>query len=316
METEQGKECRILFQSGEFCFELKRDWAKWPQDMENRAVSGIAEHPDGRIYVSTRSMRHPICVFERDGSCVKTFGKELGFARTHGLTVDLEGNLWVCDDPNCVVYHLDPDGNVLEMMGTKGKASDSGYDPAVRWPHDLYTNVRAAEPFNRPTRMLQAPWGDLYCTDGYGNTAVHRFTAEGHLLRTWGGPGREPGRFRLPHSIAIDARERLWICDRENFMIQIYDKEGNYLTRIDSAGYPSEIWSSGQEMYLCDGDGMVVVYDLDGRQAARIGYPGCFANIHSIGGDRDGNLYLGRIDDREDSLFQLERIAKKARKKA
>ncbi|MDO5424898.1 MAG: hypothetical protein Q4F41_14345 [Eubacteriales bacterium] len=304
---EKSGACRVLFCSGEFIFELQRDWAKWPADMENRAVSGIAEHPDGCLYVSTRSVKYPICVFDRDGTCIRTFGAELNFARTHGLTVDLEGNLWICDDPNCVVYHLDAQGKVLGMLGEKGVASDSGYDPSVRWPHDLYTNKQAAAPFNRPTRMVQAPWGDLYCTDGYGNTAVHRFTAEGTLLRTWGGPGREPGKFRLPHSIAIDSKERLWICDRENFLVQIYDKEGTYLTRIEDVGYPSEVCGFGAQMYLCDGDGCVRILDLDGRQIGEIGYPGCFGNIHSIGADRDGNLYLGRIDNGEDSLFQLKR---------
>ncbi len=299
--------CQILLRGGSFSYELRLDWAKWPEKMGNRAVSGIALHPDGMLYVSTRSERYPICVFDKDGNCVRIFGAELDFSRTHGLTVDLDGNIWVCDDQNSVIYHLDKEGKLLGTMGEKGVFSDSGYDPTVRWPHDLYTNVRAAEPFNRPTKMLQAPWGDLYCTDGYGNTAVHRFTAEGKLLRTWGGPGREPGRFRLPHSIAVDERGRLWICDRENFMVQIYDKEGNFVTRIERAGYPSDLWEFDHHMYLCNGDGAVDIYDLECKKTASVAFPECFDDIHSIGGDGEGNLYIGKING-ENSLFQLKKV--------
>lgn len=166
--------CQILLRGGSFSYELRLDWAKWPEKMGNRAVSGIALHPDGMLYVSTRSERYPICVFDKDGNCVRTFGAELDFSRTHGLTVDLDGNIWVCDDQNSVIYHLDKEGKLLGTMGEKGVFSDSGYDPTVRWPHDLYTNVRAAEPFNRPRGCCRLP-GEI-CTVRMA-MEIRRFTA-------------------------------------------------------------------------------------------------------------------------------------------
>lgn len=302
-----GNFCRLTFQSGDFEYELIRNWAKWPADMENRAVCGIACTKDGRVVAATRSKKYPVCILDREGNFLKAIGENLDFARTHGVTIDVDGTIWCCDDQNSVVYHLTRDGDIMEQMGEKGVFSDSGYDPAVRWPHDLYTNERAAEPFNRPTRMARSPWGDYYCSDGYGNTAVHRFDGGRNLIRTWGGPGREPGRFRLPHSLAFDDRERVWVCDRENFRIQVFDKEGNYLTGREKAGYASELcWYDGH-MYLCDGDGQVIIYDRELNQRAVIGYPGCFARIHSIGMDDKGNIYLGRIEG-EDSLFKLRKI--------
>lgn len=296
--------CEVKFSSGKFSFVQCLNWIKWPHDMGNMAVCGIACNKEGKIIVATRSAKYPICFLDKDGNFLKAIGQNLGFKRTHGITIDQAGNLWCCDDQNSVVYHLDEDGNVLEMLGEKGVFSDSGYDPAVRWPHDLYTNKRVAEPFNRPTRMMQSPWGDLYCTDGYGNTAVHRFSRDGKLIRTWGGPGSEPGKFRLPHSLAFDKWNRIWVTDRENFRIQIFDKEGNYLDSIERLLYPSEILTYDEYMLLCEGDGQVSIFDLTFHKVAVIGYPGCFSRIHSIGGDSSGNIYLGRIEG-NDSLIKL-----------
>lgn len=303
-QMEKGLKCEVKYSSGIFSYVQCINWVKWPHDMGNMAVCGIACDKEGKLIVATRSEKYPICFLDEEGNFLKAIGHKLGFKRTHGITIDLDGNLWCCDDQNSVIYHLDKDGNVLEMLGEKGVFSDSGYDPSVRWPHDLYTNKRAAEPFNRPTRMMQAPWGDLYCTDGYGNTAVHRFSWDGKLIRTWGGPGSEPGKFRLPHSLAFDKRERIWVTDRENFRIQIFDKEGNFLNRIERLLYPSEILAYDEYMFLCEGDGQVSIFDLDFNKVAVIGYPGCFSRIHSIGGDASGNIYLGRIEG-NDSLIKM-----------
>lgn len=299
--------CQVLFSSNGFTYELERQWAKWPADMGDAAVCGIAYLGNGEIAAATRSKKYPICILNGNGEVIKSLGAELGFARTHGLTVDLDGTIWCCDDQNSVVYHLTREGQILKMMGEKGKFSDSGYDPTVRWPHDLYTNVRAAEPFNRPTRMAQSPWGDYYCTDGYGNTAVHRFNAEGNLLKTWGGPGKEEGKFRLPHSLAFDEKERIWVCDRENFRVQIFDKEGNFLHSLEKQGYASELCRYEEYMYLCDGDGQIRIYNDQLENVGVIGYPGCFERIHSISVDGEGNLYLGRICS-QDSLFRLKKV--------
>lgn len=306
MRNAENPECKVTFSSGNFHYQLERNWAKWPTDMGNGAVCGIACTADGKVMVSTRSEKYPICVMNDSGEVVNCFGRELDFSRTHGLTVEEDGTIWCCDDQNSVVYHLDLDGSLLQMMGEKGHFSDSGYDPSVRWPHDLYTNVRAAEPFNRPTRMARSPWGDYYCTDGYGNTAVHRFDGKRNLVRTWGGPGRENGKFRLPHSLAFDEKERIWVCDRENFRVQIFDKAGNFLHSLERQGYASDICQFEGYMFLCDGDGQIRIYDMDMQMVGVIGYAGCFPMIHSIAVDHKGNLYLGRICN-EDSLFRLKR---------
>ena len=303
----QENTCRVLFQSGDFTYELIHDWVKWPSDMENAAVCGIVGTKEGTVLAATRSKKYPICELDQQGNLIRSFGEDLGFARTHGISLEEDGTIWCCDDQSSVIYHLTREGKVLRQLGEKGVFSDSGYDPTVRWPHDLYTNVRAAEPFNRPTKLMQSPWGDYYCTDGYGNTAIHRFDKDLNLIRTWGGPGNTPGKFRLPHNLAFDCKGRIWICDRENFRVQIFDREGEYLTELDRLGYPSEVCSYKEYIYLCEGDGQVSIYNMEFERIAVIGYPGCFARIHSIGMDRNGNIYLGRIEG-GDSLFMLKNV--------
>jgi len=298
---------RVFYEAGSFKYELQRNWAKWPKDMWNCAVCGITVMQDGTVVAATRSAKYPIVFLDADGNYLKSIGNNLEFARTHGVTLDKDETIWVCDDQRSVVYHLSQTGEVIEMLGQKDVFSNSGYDPTVRWPHDLYTNIRAAEPFNRPTRMARAPWGDYYCSDGYGNTAVHRFDDECKLKYTWGGPGNEPGKFRLPHAVAFDDRERVWVCDRENFRIQIFDKDGNFLHQIERLGYPSEMTFFENHMYVCEGDGMVGIYDMNYQRIATIGYAGCFSRIHSMSLDGKGNIYLGRIEG-EDSLFKLNLI--------
>jgi len=108
------------------------------------------------------------------------------------------------------------------QLGTPGQASDTGH--VENWLVE-----RAAGPFNHPTEMLAHPNGDIYVTDGYQNARVHRFTADGKLKTSWGAPGKGPGQFHLPHSIAINADANLLVADRANKRIQIFTPDGDYL---------------------------------------------------------------------------------------
>lgn len=299
---------KVIYSCGNFRYQYERNWIEWPKSIHNKAISGIAVRRNNLI-VSTRDDEYPIIIFSLDGEYIKSIGKNLQFKRTHGLSVANDGTLWICDDKNSVIYNIDDNGEILRQLGTKGYFSDSGYDPTVRWPYDLFTNKRVAGPFNRPTKIIQSEWGDYYCTDGYGNTAVHRFSENLKLISTWGGPGDEAGRFRLPHSLEIDNLGRIWVCDRQNFRIEIFNREGEYLSEIDRLGYPSELSCYKDFMYLCEGDGLVSIYNADFEKVAKIGYPGCFAGIHSICTDIEGNIYLGRIHG-EDTLIQLHNISK------
>ena len=115
--------------------------------------------------------------------------------RTHGLTVGADA-VYCADDGDHTVRKFSSDGTLLLTIGTAGVASDSGYDGK-----STASIQRGAPPFNRPTNVAVAPSGDLYVSDGYGNARVHRFSADGKLIQSWGEPGLAPGQFNLPHGI-------------------------------------------------------------------------------------------------------------------
>ncbi len=287
-----------LFRSGRFSYRLASGWARWPEGMGGHQVCGVACDAYDSVYALTRSPDWPIVVFAPDGRYLRHFGKELfdypKGSRAHGISIARDGTIWCCDDGAHVAFHLSPTGELISTLGDR-RPSDSGYDPSVPWPQDLRTIRRAAGPFNRPTKVIEAPSGELYATDGYGNASVHRFTAEGRLVRTWGGPGEEAGRFLLPHGLWVDARERLWVADREHYRLQLFTLEGEFLRSIDDPGYPSEIWSDGEFLYVADIEAGVGIFDLEAREVGRLGGAGGPLCPHGIGGDSRGNLYLGMV---------------------
>ena len=160
-------------------------------------------------------------------------------------------------------------------------------------------------PFNHPTDVAIAPNGDLYVSDGYGNSMVHQFSPEAKLKRSWGGPGSAPGQFTTPHGIWVLADGRVLVGDRENNRIQVFDGEGNYLTQWDDLYQPMDIH--------VDRDGVVYVVDQIPRLTALrddgtvIGR--CMAvpkEGHGISGDLEGNLFIA--DTMYDYIVKLVRI--------
>ncbi len=164
---------------------------------------------------------------------------------------------------------------------------------------------RAAGPFNHPTEMIAHPNGDIYVTDGYRNARVHRFTQDGRLIASWGTPGKEPGQFHLPHSIAIDPEGRLYVADRANRRIQIFTPEGEFLGQWTDMGGPNDITrasdgtfviaeqeADGNPAYVCvrDAEGMVLT-----RMESR--------HVHGVGVDSRGDIYAGLTVDRSVDKF-------------
>ena len=297
----------LILRCGDFSYSVEPHPVQWPAGASEPSVCGLAER-DGALYVASRNPLWPVMVFGAGGGFLRGFGRELQFGRTHGLQLEEDGSVFVCDDGRHVIHHLDAEGTLLSTLGTLDQPSDNGYDPSVPWPHDLYTVRRAGEPFNRPTGITRAADGRLYIADGYGNAAVHRFSPEGKHEKTWGGPGSEPGKLRLPHAIREDGRGRIWVCDRENFRVQIYGADGSFIHGIERMDRPSDCWFDGAYMYVIEAFGFLSVYDMDFGLAARIGYAhSMLENAHSITGDRHGNLYVGYINGAR-TLIRLKRI--------
>ena len=140
-------------------------------------------------------------VFDRDGTFLHSWGEGL-FARPHGITIGPDDAVYCTDDLGHTVRKFTPDGTLLLTLGTSGTPSDTGATSM-----DYRTILRAGPPFHYPTNVALSPEGELYVSDGYGNARVHKFSADGRLLFSWGEPGNGDGQFHLPHGIAVDRRE-------------------------------------------------------------------------------------------------------------
>ena len=182
--------------AGKYTYELIRDFFKLPDGETFGLVSRVAADSQDRIYVFQRK-DPPVVVFDREGKYLGAWGS--------GEVTDPHG-LKIVDD---IVYTTDRSDSVAKSFTLDGKPL-LGARPARRaFGYRLHrvTNwlaERAAGPFNHPTEMMAHPNGDIYVTDGYRNSRVHRFTRDGRLVKSWGAPGKGEGQFHLPHSIAFD----------------------------------------------------------------------------------------------------------------
>jgi DNA-binding beta-propeller fold protein YncE len=165
--------------------------------------------------------------------------------------------------------------------------------------------LRAAEPFNHPTEMIAHPNGDIYVTDGYRNSRVHRFTRDGRLVKSLGTPGKAAGEFHLPHSIATDPDGKLYVADRSNKRIQIFSADGDFLGMWTGMGGPNDITRGGDGTFYIaeqeDGDkpAYVCVRDAAGTVLARLES----RHVHGVGVDSRGDVYAGLTQDRSVDKF-------------
>ena len=165
----------------------------------------------------------------------------------------------------------------------------------------MHKDVTMGEPFHNPTDIDYDSKGNMYVSDGYGNVAVHKFDKDGNHVKTWGGSGYEhffdaepmPGKFLVPHSICVDAKDRVWVCDREKDAVHVFDTEGNLLYyRQGDMGQPSGIDANSEHIYVCGRAGYLTIFDNDFNVVAELGEFNGDLRAHSVACDEEGNVYL------------------------
>jgi DNA-binding beta-propeller fold protein YncE len=269
-------------------YRVAAEWPQLPLGWSFQETAGVAVDAGNQVYVCHRRP-HPILQFDAHGKFVRSLGEGL-FDRPHGLRIDPQGNLWVVDDRGQVVVKMDVAGRVRMVLGcwqTPGGPAERSGDYDVR--------------FNRPTDVAWAPNGDIYVSDGYGNSRVVKFSPDGRYLTEWGRKGQGPGEFNTVHSVAVDKRGRVYVADRENRRIQIFDGDGKFLAEWRHVGAPWGLQiTPEQELYMCDGyDGRVLKLSLDGRVLGAFGKtgkrPGEFLFVHNLAVAPDGTIYTAEI---------------------
>jgi DNA-binding beta-propeller fold protein YncE len=206
--------------AGKFSYEVAGDWAKLPDGWAFGDVAAVAVDKQDRVYVFNRG-EHPMIVFDRQGNFLRSWGEGL-FARAHGLHIGPDEHLYCTDDGDHTVRKCTLDGKVVLTIGIPGK-------PAP---------YMGGEPFHRCTHTALSPRGDIYVSDGYGNARVHKYSPDGKMLLSWGEPGCEPGQFNIPHNICSDPDGWVYVADRENHRVQVFDGNGKYEAQWNNTHRP------------------------------------------------------------------------------
>ena len=271
--------------TGQYTYEVIEQWGSLPAGMSFGPMSAVAADSQGRIYAFQRK-DPPVLVFDREGTYLDSWG-DSAIADPHGFFIGPDDVVYRTDRDDHVALRFTLDGKPLGVLGNRGQPSDTGCE------EDGGRVARAAGPFNKPTEMVVAPSGELYVTDGYRNSRVHRFSADGRLIDSWGSPGKHaPGEFHLPHSLWIDERGEVYVCDRENNRIQVFSPSGKYLTHWDDIHRPTDIYMDAQDrVYISDLKPTVTIMDKQGTVIARWDSP----MGHGLWVDPEGDIYLADV---------------------
>jgi peptidylamidoglycolate lyase len=293
----------IPLRAGEPHHEVVKDWPSLPEGHVLGLCAGVGVDSHNHVFVFHRRERvwstpfpsEPIAgatvsvIDAKIGKLVASWGAGL-FIMPHGLTIDREDNVWLTDVGLYQVFKFTHDGKLLLTLGERAKPGDD------------------RSHFNLPTDVAVLADGSFYVSDGYKNARVVKFAADGRYEFEWGGKGDAPGKFNLPHGIAVDSHGRVIVCDRTNSRLQVFDARGKFLTQWKGAhiGRPYGVAvGTDDHVFSVDGGdptaepaerGKVVELDAEGRVLDTFGSPGKgpgqFQLGHDIAVGPDGAVYV------------------------
>ena len=291
----------VIMGSGAYTYRVETDWPHLPADVELGDVSAVAVDRRDRVYLFNRGP-NPMIVVDTAGNFIETWGQKT-FASAHGVTIGADDCVYCTDWVDHTVRKCTMAGEVLMQIGTPGQAAP----------------YMSGRPFNRCTATALSPdLSTLYVTDGYGNARVHKYTADGRLVASWGASGCDRGEFNLPHAICCDKNGLLWVADRENHRIQVFDGNGKYQGQINNIHRPGGLWMvEGDPTVFYVGElgpylefnrnapnlgPRVSIITTNGEVLGRVAgdppagnEPGQFLSTHSVAVDSKGNLYVGQV---------------------
>jgi DNA-binding beta-propeller fold protein YncE len=295
-------------------YRVVHGWPVVPANTMLDEVSAVAVDSRGRVFVLTRGNRkwpdsgpldttpiHAPTVTVFDGSSGRLLSQWPGdrFALPHSITIDRNDDVWVTDVAWHQALKFSADGTPLLALGRRGAAGADSLH------------------FDRPSDVAVAPDGTVYVSDGYGNDRIVRFAADGRWLGAWGHKGRNAGELDLPHAVAVDGRGRVYVVDRGNARIQVFDSAGRYM-----AQWPAQAYAGGQDIKIGD-DGQayvaaagsdgpldrtgVMILDSTGAVVGKVGrfgnYDGQFVDLHWVALSPGGELYTADFAGRRVQKF-------------
>jgi DNA-binding beta-propeller fold protein YncE len=321
------------------------DFFKMPADLYFGEAAGVSVNSKGHVFVFSRgnttgpaygAAGAQLLEFDRDGKFVREIGHNLyAWSFAHSVKVDKQDNIWVADKGSDMVVKFNPEGRVLMVFGRKQEASDEGTEP-LKHPKPPLPPVDGL--FRQVTDVAWDAAGNAYISDGYINSRVAKVDKDGNWLKSWGEPGNGPGQFNVPHSIGVDDSGNIYVADRGNARIQVFDGDGKFLRQITinvpapadarpaignrptattgtmSPGAPWTICiTPGPKQVLYTSDaypGRVYKLSLDGKVLGMFGkagkQPGQFGWIHEIACPSENELYVAEILNWRVQKLELE----------
>ena len=275
----------MTFGSGKYTYTVAEGWGKLPAGWTWGWIPAVACDSHDRVYVYSRSA-HPLVLFDRDGTFLASWGEDI-LRDAHGLYMDKDDNVYCTERNTHCIRKFNRNGELVMTLGTPGQPG-----------------TKDGDPFNLPTALAMASTGELFVSDGYGNARVHKFSSDGELLLSWGERGSGPGQFALSHHVRVDRHDRVWVCDRGNDRIQIFDTDGTFLSEWTGLLQPDAITFDPDDevVYMAELLHQVSMYTLDGELIAKWGgarkseTPGEFLGCpHGICMDSRGDLYVSEV---------------------
>ncbi len=267
---------KLIAGTGDYVYEVIRPWGELPAGMEFGIVSHVAVDSQDRVYAFQRQ-DPPIVVFDRGGKYLGSWGSGM-FLDAHGIYISADDHIYLGIRDAHQVVKCTLDGKVVMTLGTAGVPSFQA-------------------PFNHPADIAVGPNGDIYVADGYGNSRVHRFSADGALILSWGSPGKGPGEFSVPHGVWVDRNERVYVADREHGRVQVFTPEGEFIDQWTDFFRCTDVYVDADgAVYVTDLIPRLSVFDSSGKMVAR-GRP-VLNTPHGLYGDSHGDLYFAEASAR------------------
>jgi DNA-binding beta-propeller fold protein YncE len=255
------------------------------------SVASVDFTPEGNVMILHRGDQ-AFLEFDTEGNFVRSFGEGM-FVRVHAFRYGPDGNIWAADGNGQTLTLMTPDGEVLRTWGTSGERG-------------LWDPVAGTALFDEPNEMAWASNGDMFLVQGHtrGEPRVLKFDSAGNFIKMWGSRGTGPGQFSVPHSIVIDENDRLYVADRENQRIQIFDTEGTYVDEwtFDAMACALYLADDGY-MYMTTGfDAQIVKLDMEGNVLGVTGSsgdgPNQYGEAHYLAVGPDQTIYVADVVNR------------------
>ncbi len=284
-------------------------WPRRPAGVEWGQTAGVAVDDKDQIWVHTRA-NPPVQVYNAAGKYIRGWGEGL-IGAAHYLKIGPRGNIWVADVKDHVVRQFTTEGKLLKTLGTPGEAGDD------------------ERHFNKPTDMAITPDGQVFVSDGYGNSRVVHFDRNGKFVKAWGKSGTGPGQFNLVHAIVVDSNGRLYVADRSNVRIQVFDQSGKFIRQWRNLLVPwglsitkdDEIWACGSSpMAWEEADGLLGCPPKD-QVFMRLNTSGHVLQLWTVPKGEDGQEQPGEVNwlhgidvDSQGNIYAVDIKGEKAQK--